>query len=138
MPGQLNLFKSKRQRGTKPPSASEFERQCVIADLLKRWCNKQWRYTHLPMGEHRAWSTAERLKRMGVTPGWPDFLFVGPNVCWLELKAQGGSLSDDQELLRDHLVWCGHQYFCTKSVPEAVEWLKRMGILRSNISVTGK
>ena len=140
MPGQLNLFKGKRQRGTNPPSSREFVKHCVIADLLRRWCNPQWRYTHLPMGEKRSSVTAGRLKRMGVTKGWPDFLFVGPTgVFWLELKAESGELTDEQEELRVHLIANGHGYLCTKSVPEAVAWLKTAGILRASIiSVTGK
>jgi len=139
MPRQLNLFKSKKQRGVRPPGASEFARHCVIADLLQRWCNPGWRYTHMPMGEKRSKATAGRLKRMGTTRGWPDFLFVGPDgVCWLELKADHGALSEEQDLLRAHLVGCGHRYFCTKSVPGAVGWLKTVGILRADISMTGE
>jgi hypothetical protein len=52
------------------------------------WLNPQRKFTHLPMGEYRDPTTAVKLQRMGVTAGWPDFLFVGPGqaIFWLELK----------------------------------------------------
>jgi hypothetical protein len=138
MTGQLSLFKGPRQRGTKLPPPKEFASHCFIADLLRRWCSKEWRYTHLPMGEKRDKGTAARLKRMGVTPDWPDFLFVGPDGCcfWLELKRKGsGRLSDGQHDMAMHLVACGHAYLCTDSVDEAVAQLKALGILRSTVNV---
>ena len=95
---QLQLFGGKRQRGIAPPPALEFSSHTVIADICKRWLMPRWRFTHLPLGEHREHKlnkqgkrfspTGNRLKRMGVTAGWPDFLFAGPEACviWLELK----------------------------------------------------
>ena len=127
MVGQLSLFEGKRQRGRRAPPAKEFATHCLLADLLLRWCKSQWRYTHMPLGEKRTPATAGRLKRMGVTRGWPDFMFIGPSgVYWLELKRRGGDLSDEQEQLRDHLVACGHRYLCTSSLREAVDWLIRL------------
>ena len=137
MTGQLNLFKGRRQRGTQPPPPLEFVSHCFVADLLKRWCSEQWRWTHLPLGELRDKITAARLKRMGVNPGWPDFLFVGPNgVFWLELKRRGsGRLSEEQAQMAAHLIACGHGYLCTSSVDDAVTQLKDLGILPSRIEV---
>src|SRR5215468_1632460 len=87
----LDLFKGKRQRGTKPPPAKEFDLHVLIADVLRRWASRKWRWTHLPMGEYRTPATAGRLKRMGVTSGWPDFMLfhISGRVCFLELKRRG-------------------------------------------------
>lgn len=130
---QLHLFKGKRQRGTRPPPPPELSLHCLIADTVKRWINPHWRFTHLPFGEHRHVVTAMRLKRMGVTPGWPDFMFVGPNrsVFWLELKrARRGRLSTEQADIAAHLVACGFAYLCTSSYEDAVATLVDLGILR--------
>jgi hypothetical protein len=134
---QLSLFKGKRQRGTKPPPPLEFANHVLIADMLRRWCNPQWQWTHLPMGEKRHICTAVRLKRMGVRPGWPDFLFAGPNgkLVWLELKRKGKNASEAQQAIGQHLRDCGFEYLITDNVNEAVAFLKRLGILRATIGV---
>lgn len=137
MPGQLNLFKGKRQRGTAAPPPLEFASHCFIADLLKRWCSRDWRYTHMPAGEHRQAVTAARLKRMGVMPGWPDFQFAGPDrqMFFLELKRRRGRLSCEQAELRAHLEGCGFGVLVTDSVDEAIRMLKAIGILPRAIEV---
>src|SRR4029077_148613 len=130
---QLTLFKGRHRK-----SVVEFKLHCVLADFLRRWINPAWRYTHLPMGEHRTKETAARLKRMGVTPGWPDFIFVGPGafVFWLELKrARTGRLSDEQLAVRAHLMRCGFAYLVTSSVDEAVSTLQDFNILPRSIHV---
>lgn len=146
---QLHLFKGKRQKGVLPRS-SEFELHCMVADALRRWCDPAWRYTHLPMGEKRDPATAMRLKRMGVTRGWPDFMFFGPRkqVLFLELKRPGprrlrewqGTLSamnkpsDEQEEMAQHLCGvCGHSYFCTNDFQSALDLLRDFGIVISRI-----
>jgi len=142
MAGQLNLFGGKRQRGSKPPPAPEFNIHVMIADDIKRFRSPDWRVTHMPMGEHRdhrvdkygrRWSpTGARLARMGVTPGWPDFLCAGPGptVFWLELKRERkGRLSEAQKGIAEHLVGCGFQYLCTDSYKEARDALIDRGIL---------
>ncbi|MHC2536951.1 hypothetical protein ACVJMY_006520 [Bradyrhizobium diazoefficiens] len=135
---QLSLFKGKRQRGRKPPPPLEFELHCVVADIVRRWISSDWRFTHLPFGEHRHPVTAVRLRRMGVTSGWPDFVFVGPqrSVFWLELKRRGmGRLSETQAEMASHLMACGFGYLCTSDVNDAVTTLKDLGILRSTFEV---
>jgi hypothetical protein len=145
---QLSLFKGRKQRGVRPPPALEFNSHVVIADLCRRWMNPGWRFTHIPSGEHRdhranskgqRYSPAgNRLKRMGLIPGWPDFMFAGPGkrVVWLELKREKlGRMSDAQEDIGTHLKACGFDFLITTDVGEAVRWLVSLGILRGNIEV---
>ena len=133
---QLSLFKSKKQKGERPPPL-EFASHLVLADMLRRWCDPAWEWTHLPLGEKRHIGTAVRLKRMGARPGWPDFLFAGPNakLVWLELKRRGNKLSEAQEQIKTHLCDCGFDYLVTDNIDEAVAWLRRLGILRATIGV---
>jgi hypothetical protein len=110
----------------------------MIADLLKRWGSPSWRWTHLPMGENRDPITGARLKRMGVMPGWPDFIFAGRDsrMFFLELKRKGsGRVSDDQADVIAHLAVCGFAVLVTDSFDDAVATLKSLGILPSTIEV---
>lgn len=146
---QLSLFKSKRQLGISPPPPLEFATHATLADICKRWINPHWKFTHLPLGEEREHRinpttgkryslSGQRLQRMGVQLGWPDFIFVGPNaqVFWLELKRfKKGRLSDTQSEVLAHLVACGFAVLVTTSLDDAVQTLKAAGILRSNFEV---
>jgi hypothetical protein len=134
---QLHLFKGKRQRGAEPPSPSEYQLHCAVVDVVRRWIMPNWIFTHIASGERRDQVTASRLKRMGVTPGWPDLQFFGPQgqVCFVELKAKGGRLSEPQAAVASHLVAAGHGYLCSDSFEDIVATLKDWGIVRSGINV---
>jgi len=134
---QLHLFKGKRQRGEPVPRAKEYALHCMVADALRRWCSPSWRYTHLPLGERRDMATAMRLKRMGVTPGWPDFVFVhlSGKVVWLELKRPGGSarLSEEQAELAAFLAH-GNPHIVSNDFEHALDVLRDFGIVRARVS----
>ena len=85
---QLHLFKSRRQRGTAAPAPSEYALHCAVVDTIRRWIMPDWIYTHIASGEKRDQVTAARLKRMGVTPGFPDLALFGPHgeVCFIEAE----------------------------------------------------
>ena len=146
---QLSLFKGKRQKGIAPPPPLEFATHATLADICKRWLNPDWKFTHLPLGEYREHRinprtgkryslSGQRLQRMGVMPGWPDFIFCGPEqqVFWLELKRfKTGRLSEDQSEVLAHLVACGFAVLVTTSLDDAVATLKQLGILRSTVEL---
>jgi len=138
---QLNLFTKRRAKRAKP--AKEIALHAMIADDLRRWLNPAWRGTHFPAGEFRAHAvnkktgrhysvTGGRLRRMFLRPGWPDLQFCGPDqkTFWLELKREGGRLSDEQKDIRDHLIRNGFDYLATSSYVEARDALIDRGILR--------
>jgi hypothetical protein len=144
---QLSLFKKTNQRGIAPPPL-EFETHCVLADICRRWLSPRWRFTHLPLGEHREHRinrkgrrfspSGGRLKRMGVVPGWPDFVFAGPNkhVVWLELKRKRlGRVSAEQSEIGAHLEASGFDFLITDDVGKAVRWLCDLGVLSASIEV---
>jgi hypothetical protein len=145
---QLSLFKGKRQRGVRPPPAPEFNSHVFVADLLRRWANPAWRWTHIPSGEHREhridrngrrWSpSGQRLQRMGLKPGFPDFVFFGPAraVFLLELKRERkGRVSDAQDDVFGALLASGFDLVVAVTVDEATAALKARGILRSTFEV---
>jgi hypothetical protein len=134
---QLHLFHGKRQRGAAPPSPSEYQLHCAVVDTVRRWIMPGWIFTHIPSGEKRDPITAARLKRMGVTAGFPDLMFFGPNgeVCFVELKAESGRMSAPQIAVMRHLVAAGHSFLRSNDYRDVVETLKEWGVLRSGIRV---
>ena len=130
--GQLNLF-TRRVRAAPPPL--EFHTTVLVADYLRWHAKPDWRWSHFPSGEKRSVATGARLKRMGVQPGWPDFLLLSPApgrlLHCLELKRRGkGRLSDEQvEFQR----WCaeqGYPHYVSSSFNEVVSWLVLIGAAR--------
>ena len=134
---QLALFKSKRQRGVRPPPAPEFHLHVMVADVLRRWCTSEWVWTHFPAGERRHPATAGRLKRMGVQRGWPDFQLAHINgpVCFLELKRRGEHPSDEQKALAFRLMHAGHGYLITDKFDDVMEALRAWRVVPVSIGV---
>lgn len=140
---QLHLFKSRRQRGTKPPPAPEFSLHCQVADTLKRWATPTWLWTHIPLGEERPDAAGARLKRMGTQAGWPDFIFIppkgseNPRPHFLELKRRG-RVNDLTDLQLAFRLWCKlndcpHEVVDTYDAAVAI--LKQWGALWSGVHV---
>lgn len=50
---QLSLFRSRKQRGTAPPAPSEFQSQAFLVDVIRRWLDPAWKFTHIASGEYR-------------------------------------------------------------------------------------
>jgi hypothetical protein len=133
MPGQLNLFKSRRQRGTAPPGPSEFALHVTIADVLRRWALPGVEWTHFPAGELRTAATAGKLARMGVQRGWADFQIFHQDgrVLFLEIKSRAGRLSPDQRRIADHMHRAGHRFEVVDTVEAAIGVLVAWGAVRS-------
>jgi hypothetical protein len=140
--GQLNLFKSRRQRGTQPPPPKEFALHCVVADTVRRWILPGWIWTHFPAGEARPHEivggkrismTGARLRRMGLNPGFPDFQFFHAQgrCAFLELKRHGEVGTEEQDSIGAHLKNAGHDYLLTDKIEEAIASLVAWGVLRS-------
>jgi len=135
MATQLNLFT--RRKAAKLPPATEFATHCMIADMLARWVSPGWRYTHIASGEFRTKATAGRLKRMGVKPGWPDFILLSPEgrPHFLELKRKGNTLTDEQA---SFAAWCHERrvvHVVAYSFNDAVDALKQWGAVRVAVAL---
>jgi hypothetical protein len=112
----------------------------MVADVLDRWLAPDWIFTHIASGELRDKATAGRLKRMGVKPGWPDFILISPEgrSHFLELKRRGGRLTPEQAAFAD---WCEATprevtvaFACCDSFDGALETLKGWGALRVSVN----
>jgi hypothetical protein len=131
---QQELFTLPRKPRKAP--APEFAIHCMVADALDKFLRRDWIYTHIANGELREKRTAARLKRMGVKPGWPDFILLPPSgqAHFLELKRRGGALSAAQT---DFALWAfDHEipFACADSFDAALAQLKDWGALRVSVS----
>jgi hypothetical protein len=133
--GQRDLF---TRRVRRPPPAPEFHLHILVADVLRRWIMPGWRFTHIASGEYRSKATAGRLKRMGVIPGWPDFILLSPlptrEAHFLELKRRGRKLSDEQD---DFAAFCrmhGYPFEWTDNFDSALAVLKCWGAIKTGIA----
>lgn len=152
MDRQLNLFKSKRQRGVRvEKDPLEFALHCSVADLLRRWAKPEWQWTSIPLGEERpavyrdgqrVSFAGARLARMGVMPGWPDIVLIAPKdhpragaAHFLELKRErGGRMTEDQAAF-EH--WCELNevpHAVARDLDEAIAALAQWGVWRRGVS----
>lgn len=104
----------------------------AVADALAVACKPGWLYSHFPAGELRHPVVGQKLQRMGLQRGWPDFILLSPQVVphFLELKRGSlGELSIEQEEFRD---WCLERraaWALARTIEEALDVLTRWGAI---------
>jgi len=135
-PRQLNIFKGPRQKGERLPSPKETNLHIALVKAIRLSIRPGWSFTHFANGEWRDKRTAALLKAMGLTAGFPDLVFFGPDkaVYFLELKRLGGRLSDAQKDIRFALMRSGFDYHVTDDFEDAVSQLNALGIIRMRVS----
>jgi len=127
------------------PAVKEFSLHVSTADILRRWCRPDWRWTHLPFGEHRNPITGGRLKRMGTQRGWPDFILLAPvrqpepglflpGTHFLELKRPKGKLSEEQQALCDWMRANGYDYEMADDLKLVIAILQHWGAVPSKVT----
>ncbi len=112
----------------------EIKTHVALESVLRHSLNPNWMYTHIPAGEYRDKVTAARLKAMGLKPGWPDFIFVGPAIFFLELKRKGGKPSEAQKEVAAGLKARGCHYHLSDTLDDAIATLHEVGIIRARAS----
>jgi hypothetical protein len=144
---QLDLLKGPRQRGVRPPPASEFPVHCMIADTLRRSLSFGWVWFHPPNGGERpafinkagkrVSFEGSRLQRMGALPGAADFILIAPpagRVHALELKRWGVTPSDAQFDFLARVAAAGGQTAWVDNFDAAIHVLKSWGAVRVKVS----
>ena len=132
--GQLHLW-DRRKKANQPPYATEFRLACAFADTLRRTARKDWRWSHFPAGEFRETVTGERLRRMGLAKGWPDYLFLSPvgQIHCLELKRGRAPLTTEQEGFRDFCKAHGVPWVVARSYDDAIAAVTKWGVLKLEV-----
>lgn len=128
---QLALFPGDKRRTT----TLEFPKCCVIADACRKFIQPGWDWTHLPFGEFRTKATAGRLKRMGVNPGWPDYLFLSPTrqPHWVEVKRVGEKPKPEQQRLAKLFAENDVPYLISSDVGLILRTLQAWGALTQGV-----
>lgn len=140
-PPLIALMRGKKVRLRKAPASPQKELSAIhipIADLLKAAANPAWLWTHIGHGGFQLPPpTAARLKAMGLRPGWPDFIFLGPprvmgerpQVAALELKRKGQKLSEEQKYVCTWFAVYKVPYLVTDTIKAAIEFLEDLNII---------
>lgn len=95
------------------------------------------RWTYIASGEKRNLATAAMLKKKGVKPAWPDYIFIksdkngiNSKTVFLEFKTTEGKQSKEQKQFEQDFDGCQNvRYWLVRSVKEGVEALEQEGIL---------
>jgi len=81
--------------------------------------------THLPFGEQRNASVGKKLKDMGATRGWPDYLLARPcagfHSLFLEFKTKRGRLSEQQKMRMEVLRGQGFAVCVVRGSAQAID-----------------
>lgn len=123
-----------RRKVTARRASPEHSIQVAIAGALDEHCKHLW--WAVENGGKRHIRSAQKLKRAGVRPGVPDLHFVLPpkgQLACLELKAEGGRVSDAQNDFRDQLIASGGRWEVAYSIDEAFGILAAWGCLPSEV-----
>lgn len=110
-------------------SQPEFRLACVVSDYL-RFAAPGLLISHFPAGELRTEKTGGRLKRVGLKPGWPDYIGVlsDGRAFGIELKAEGGRMSESQQAVRSAFAARNAPYFVVRSLDDLIETLDELGV----------
>lgn len=86
-------------------SEKDFQRQVIDLAHIFGWLVAHFRASQNKYGR---WSTAVQADGAG----FPDLVLVKDRVIWVELKAEGGKLSPEQEKWRDALLSAKQEWYC--------------------------
>jgi len=117
--------------GNRPIGNAEEQFQISLIEHLKWYGNTDVLWWHCPNGGKRTKAAAGKLKAMGVRPGVPDLQFMFPDgrVAFLELKAQGGIVSDEQTVFLKYCERAGIEAAIAYNIDQAVSILQAWRVL---------
>lgn len=137
VPPLLQLIEGRRVRPRKAPRVhqSETALHIAIADIPRRFCRADWLWWHTPNGEVRDPRTAAKLKAMGVRPGVPDLVLLGPDgrLHCIEIKTHDGRLSDEQSQFREFCIARGIPFVVAYTIDDAIAAFREWGCLTISI-----
>jgi hypothetical protein len=123
----------KRAVAKKARKTLEDDLQIEVVDwLLMRELEGHLLYFHVPNGGRRHPAVAKKLKALGTRAGVPDLVVIpktGP-VCFIELKAAKGCVSDNQEAWILALPSFGCPVRVCRSLDEVQQFLYETGVIR--------
>jgi len=119
---------------------TEHRLQVLVLEHLRLCGRPGVRAIAIPNEGRRSYRTGARMKDAGLSPGAPDLVIVMPNreVAWLELKrGKNGRMSVAQKGMQAWLTSIGHTYGVARTLDEAIEFLGKVGALRTHRATEG-
>lgn len=113
------------------PDQPEYRLCCKLWDLIQ-WAKKPGLHAfHVPNGGKRSAVSGAKLTRIGQTAGEPDYVLLYAGKAYgMEVKAEGGTSSEEQEAIRAAWKAAGHEYRVCTGYVEAVAFLEEIGCIR--------
>jgi hypothetical protein len=109
--------------------------QRAIADHLRARAHRDVYWFHPANGGGRSVIEGAILKACGVRAGTPDLICIrGGKTFGLELKAEGGRLSDSQKLAHEEMRAAGAEVAVATGIDQALATLEGWGMLRGSTS----
>jgi hypothetical protein len=103
--------------------------QIAIVNGLRLTLDPVCRIFHPPNGGYRTPVEAAKFRAMGLLAGLPDLGVMWPagRTGWLEIKADGGRLTDLQRACHEDLRALGFSVETVRSIDEALAAVARWG-----------
>jgi len=112
--------------------------QCTVVEHLHVRGIPGLIYWHTPNGGYRSKSEAAIFKAMGVKAGVSDLLlFHAGRLYCLELKVQGGRLSEEQRAFITDMDHAGAHTALVTGVDAALATLEGWGLLKADLNMKG-
>lgn len=115
--------------------------QAATVAQLRALLPPDWIVAHIPNGGRRGRAEAAILKTMGVVPGMPDLLLIGPHpvLLMVEMKTAGGRPSAAQTRIHAALGRLGWPVIVARSIEDILPVLTDAGVpLRGSIQSGGQ
>ena len=111
---------------------SEHKLQTAFMDYLTIKGRRDLFWFAVPNAGLRSLRVGAMMKAEGLRPGVADICFMlpGGKAAFLEMKTESGRLSPHQEGFRHRCEMLGHPYFVARSLDEAIEVARKLGVLR--------
>src|SRR5579872_6481774 len=124
---------SQQERLAFLPAARDHNREARVQAAIVEWIRTiapDFLVFHPANGGWRTKAEAARFKWLGVVAGIPDLVMIGRDgaAYFLEIKAEGGSLSEAQREMRDRLTAMRVPYAVAKSIDDTRRALAIWGI----------
>lgn len=104
--------------------------RAIVAHLARRAANGVV-WWHVPNGEARHAAIGGKLRGLGTRRGMPDLMFLRAGTLYaLELKREGGKVSDAQRSMLAELEAAGAVVEVAYGLDEALGALQRWGMIR--------
>lgn len=107
---------------------TELQLHFAVADYLRRVMPPGIPWSHFPAGERRDAKTGAKLKRMGLNPGWPDFIILTNPVICIELKTDKGRMTPSQKIFAADVQSQDHTHFVARNIETIEMALQQYGI----------